>query len=88
MTKFTKGLFFKPKDKALARKITIKTPAGFRRSIRILKKNGITTKEKRALNLARNRARVQLLRKNLSIKERRQFTMISKIKLPRITKRK
>ncbi len=88
MARITKGLFFAPKDKALARKISIKSPAAFEKSIRVLKKGGITLKEKRALVLARNRASAQLKRKNLSPGERKQFRMISKMNLPKITKTK
>lgn len=88
MVKFTKSIFFKPKDKSLARKISIRTPFQFRKSITILKKNGISLKEKRALTLARTRAKVQLLRQNLSSRERKQFGMISRMSIPRVgTKR-
>jgi len=80
-------LFFKPKSKRLARIITIKSPTAFRESIRVLKKGGLTTKEKRALVLAQNRARAQLKRKTLSPKEIRQFRAIAKVRLPAITKR-
>ena len=83
-----RGLFFKAKNPRLARVITITSPTGFRQSIRTLKRKGITLQEKRALVLAQNRARAQLRRRNLSRKERRQFTAISKIKLPKITRRK
>ena len=72
-------LFFKPKDKRLAKIITIKSPAAFKESIKILKKGGLTLKEKRGLVLAKNRASAQLHRKNLSPKERKQFRAISKI---------
>ena len=82
------SLFFKPSDPKLAKIITIKSPEGFRQSIRTLKRGGITTKEKRALVLAKNRVKVQLKRKKLSPNERRQFREISKIKLPNISKKK
>lgn len=88
MVKFTKNLFFPPKNKALARKISIKSPTAFKRSIKKLKSGGITLKEKRALTLARTRAMVQLKRRNLSPKERKQFRMISKINLPKVSRRK
>ena len=88
MVKFTKSLFFKPKDKSLARKISIVSPTKFKNSITRLRKGGITLKDKRALVLARTRASVQLKRKNLSPKERRQFRTISKMVIPRITRRK
>ncbi len=81
-------LFFKPKSKRLARDITIKSPTGFRKSIRTLRKRGLTLREKRALVLAQNRARAQLKRRNLSRKERRQFTQISKIKIPKVRKKR
>ncbi len=80
-------LFSKPKNKKLARIITITSPSAFRESIRVLKKDGITLEKKRALVLAKNRAEAQLRRKNLSAKERKQFRTITKIKLPKITKK-
>ena len=88
MVKFTKSIFFPPKDKALARKISIKSPTAFRMSIREVSKGGLTLKEKRALVLARTRASVQLKRRNLSPKERKQFRTISKIRIPKINKRR
>lgn len=88
MVRFNKSIFFPPKDKVLARKISIKSPAAFRRSINKLKKNGITLKEFRALNLAKTRAKVTLKRKTLSDRERKQFTTISRMRIPKIKKRK
>ncbi len=82
MVKITKSIFFAPKDAKLARKISIQTPGKFRKSIALLEKNGITVKENQALVLAKTRAKVQLLRKNLSIRERKQMKAISKIKIP------
>jgi len=86
MARFTKSLFFKAKDKKLARKVRISSPSAFRTSINVLKRGGITLKEKRALVLARTRAKVQLRRKNLSIKERRQFGTIAKMRVPNVSK--
>lgn len=88
MVKITKSIFFPPKDKALARKIKINTPTKFRDSIKRLQKDGVTLKEKKALVLAKTRAKVQLLRTNLSKKEIKQFTTISKMKLPRVSRKK
>jgi len=82
-----KTIFFPPKHRRLARTITIKSPSAFRASIKKLSKGGITLVEKRALVLARNRAKAMLKRKNLSAKERRQMREISRIKLPPIMKR-
>lgn len=87
MVRITKSIFFKPRDKTLARKISIKDPSAFRRSIKNLSKGGITPKEKKALILARTRASLQLKRKNLSPKEVKQFTRISEMKIPPISKR-
>ena len=87
MTRFKKSLFFPPKNKRLARTITIKTPSAFRKSIRTLTKGGVTVTEKKALALAKKRAVVQLKKGDLSTKERSQFTMISKIKLPKLSKK-
>jgi len=81
------SIFFPAKNKRLARIITTKSPTAFRRSIRTLKKGGLTVTEKRALVLARTRAAAQLKRRNLSTKERRQFRMIAKIRIGKITKR-
>lgn len=86
--KISKSIFFPPKDKALARKISIRTPGEFKKSIKKLKSGGITLKEKKALTLARTRANVQLRRPNLSIRERRQFLAIATMQLPKVTKRK
>ncbi len=86
MVKIKKSIFFPPKDKSLARKISIKTPGQFKKSINELRKNGITLKENRALVLARTRAKVQLKRKNLSKRERNQMTAISKTVIPRVTR--
>ena len=87
MVKITKSIFFAPKDKALARKSSIKSPFAFRKSIRKLKKSGITLKESRALTLAKTRAKVILKRNNLSGKERKQFRTIAQINIPKVTKR-
>lgn len=74
-------IFFPARHKALARKISITSPTAFRKSIKLLKKGGLNLTEKRALVLARTRARLQLNRKYLSPEERRQFKIISKIKI-------
>lgn len=87
MGRITKSIFFPPKDKALAKKISITSPAAFRRSIRELKRGGVTLKERRALILAKTRATVQLKRNNLSNKERKQFRTISQMNIPKVTKR-
>ena len=78
----SRTLFFAPKDPRLARIIKIDTPSNFRKSIKILSKGGLTLKERRALILAQNRAKAQLGRKNLSDAERREFTEISREKIP------
>ncbi len=81
-----KSLFFEPKSKKLARQISITSPAAFQRSIGIIKKDGVTLNESRALILAQNRAKAQLQRKNLSLRERIEFNTIANIKLPKVTK--
>lgn len=85
MARDNKTLFFPPKHKRLAKIISIENPLAFKRSIFMLRKGGITITEKRALVLARNRAKAILKRTDLSPKEVKQFKMISKIKLPSIT---
>lgn len=74
-------IFFPAKNKRAARIIKIDSPSNYRKSIQILKKGGLTTTEKRALILAQNRAKAQLKRSNITIKERKQFKQISKIKV-------
>lgn len=81
-------LFSPAKDKRLAAIIDITSPTAFRRSIRIIKIGGVSLKENRALVLAQKRSKAQLKRKNLSPKERKQFSQIIKIRIPPITKRK
>lgn len=76
-------IFFPARSKSLAKKISIKSPSAFKSSIKKLEKGGLTTREKRGLVLAQNRAKAQLKRKNLSKKEREQFKEISKIKIPK-----
>lgn len=88
MAKITKSIFFKPKNKKLADKISIKTPTQFKKSIQELSKKGLTLEEKKALTLARTRAKVQLKRKNLSKREMNQMSAIANTAIPRVTKRK
>jgi len=85
--KSTKGIFFPPKYKRLSKIITIRSPSAFRKSIRTLKKNGITRTEQRALVLARTRAAAQLRRTDLSPKERAQMRAISEIRIPSPTRK-
>ena len=84
--KFNKSLFAKPKSKRIARITSIKSPRAFSGSISKLNRNGLTVDEKRALSLAKARAVLQLKRKNLSAKERRQFRTIANTKLPPVTR--
>lgn len=76
------GIFGKPKSKKLASQISIKSPIEFRESIKRLKSGGLNPTEKKALVLARTRAKLQLRRKILSLKERKQMSEISKIRIP------
>ena len=52
----------------------------------MLRKNGITLKENKALVLARTRAKAQLKRKNLSKRERNQMMAIARTVIPRVTR--
>lgn len=78
-------IFFKPKSKKLADAISITSPSQFRQSIqRVRKLKSISPiTKRRALVLAQNRATVQLKRKALSLKERKQMGAISRIKIPK-----
>jgi hypothetical protein len=75
-------MFFSPKDKELAKKVSIENPSKFKKSIKTLEKDGLTVKERRALILAQNRAVAQLERSNLSKKERKEFNKIKNMKVP------
>lgn len=88
MTNIGKSVFFPLKNKTLAKKISIKSPSAFAKSIKTVSKNGVTPTERKSLVLAETRARLQLRRKNLSDKERIEFEKISKMKIPKVTRRK
>ncbi len=81
--KFSRTLFNKPKNARIAKAISITSPTAFRKSISTLRKGGLQRNERRGLILAQNRASAQLKRKNLSPKERRQFSTIARIKVPK-----
>ena len=85
--KSQKSIFFPPKHKRLSKIISIRSPAAFRKSIRTLKKGGITRTEQRALVLARTRAAAQLGRRDLSAKEHKQFKAIAEMRIPSPTKK-
>lgn len=87
MAFFGKSLFFPPKNKRLARAISIETPNAFRNSIRRLMRNGLSLEEFRALNLAKTRARLALRRPNLSLSEERQMREISRVRIPKPSRR-
>lgn len=82
-----KTIFFRAKSKRLAKIISIKSPAAFKRSVRILRRGGLTVSEKAGLVLAQNRAKAMLHRLNLSLKERKEMRIISNIKLPKVQSR-
>lgn len=79
-------MFGKPKSARLARIMDMTSPTGFARSIKEVKKGGVTAEEKRALVLTRNRAAASAKRRNLSVKERKQMLVIARMKLPSVTK--
>ena len=76
------GMFDPPKHKWLAKIIRIDSPSAARKAVRELKKR-MNSRNKtliiRAANLAANRAKVMLKRKNLSRKERRELREVEKI---------
>lgn len=83
-----KGLFEPAKNPRLARIISIETPAKFKKSIITLSKGGLSISEFRALTLAKTRAKLQLRRRNLSPKERKEFRMIANTKIPKSNTKK
>lgn len=79
-----KSMFDIPvKSKRRAEMISIESPAKFKKSIVELEKGSYTLADQRALILAQNRAKAMLNRKDLSDKERREMSEISKIKVPK-----
>jgi len=70
----------KPKSKKIAKIISIESPTAFKQSIKTLKKGGLTLHERRALQLAENRAGAMLKKKDLSKKERKQLSKIKGMK--------
>ncbi len=77
------GLFDRrPTSKRRADIVSIRTPTEFRMSISKLQEGRFTLAERRSLVLAQNRARAQLGRKDLSSKERMEFTEIGLIRIP------
>lgn len=81
-----RGLFSPAKNSRLARIISIESPAKFRTSIKKLMEGGLSGEERRALTLAKTRATLQLRRRNLSDKERKEFRIISKMVIPQTSK--
>lgn len=81
------GLFQPAKSKRLANLVDLTSPNAFRMGLMRAKKGGFSLSEKRAFVLGQNRAKAQLQRKNLSPKERKQFMVISRVRLPKVTKR-
>jgi len=79
----SKSIFFSARHKRLARVIRIDSPSNFRRSIAVLKKNGISLLEFRALVLAKNRAKAILRKSGLSVMERRQMRAIVNTPIPK-----
>ena len=74
-------IFNAPKNQRIADAISITSPSSFKKSIQILSVGGLSGKEKAALVLAQTRAKLQLKRKNLSDKERYEFTEIVREKI-------
>ena len=76
------GMFAPPRHKWLAKIIRIDSPSAARKAVRELKRR-MNSKNRtliiRAANLAANRAKVMLRRKNLSRKERRELREVEKI---------
>ncbi len=79
-----KSIFFEAKSKRLAGLVDITSPSAFRKGLQKAKQDGFSLSEFRAFDIGQKRADAQLKRKNLSTKERLQFTAISKIRLPAI----
>ena len=79
----TGTIFFKGKpNPRIANAINITSPHAFRMGMKKLQRGGLSSKERSALVLGRNRATAQLMRKDLSIKERKQSLGISRTRIP------
>lgn len=79
-------IFFEPRFKGLAEKVSLRSPTAAKKSVRELRREfdkAKTDKKKlriaRATQLAANRAKVSVKRENLSSKERKQFRKIERI---------
>jgi len=64
--------------------VSIKNPSQFKDSVSRLRKRGITREEQRVLRIAKARAAAQILRPNISTKEKKQFTQILKTPIPKV----
>lgn len=65
----------------------IKSPKKFRLIVKRLKRNGLTTREFRELNLLKTRARIISQNPRVSPAKRKNFAKVSRISLPRISRR-
>lgn len=81
--KSKQSLFFAAKNERVAKSVDISSPYAFHKSKRELMKGYYTESERRAIQLAVNRAKAQLHRKDLSVKERKQFGKIARARVPK-----
>lgn len=78
-----KSIFdIKVRSKRRAGVISIESPEAFKKSIKTLMVGRYTLGDQRALILARTMAKIQLRRRSLSTKERRQFEEIALTPVP------
>ena len=62
------------------------SPAAFKKSVTRLRRKGLTLEEQRRLRIAKARAAAQILRPNISKKEKKQFKEILKVPIPKVYK--
>lgn len=67
--------------------VPISSVSAFKNAVEAIKRNGVGPRERKAIEAAKAKAAAQLLRKNLSPNERRQFRAILKMRTPRVNKR-
>jgi len=68
--------------------VNISSPEAFKCSVKKLKAGGIKPEERRAIKKAQLRAKIQLKRKDLSKKEKKEFRKIMSFELPKVTRPK
>ena len=87
MVKLPSEILAETSNPRLKELVDITSPTAFRRGLKEAKKGGFTREESKAFSLGKAAATLQLMRKNISPKERKQFMQIQQIRIPKINRR-